>query len=113
MQEPGQRYLRWARTVCLGDLVEHFAGNFTGSQWEPGNKGNSVAFTIVHYVVPFAVRKAIAVLHGDDWNYSSCPLDVLLRDVGQRNQANLALVSQLSQSFTDASNGTTGSGICS
>jgi hypothetical protein len=31
MQEPGQPYLRWARVVCLGDAVKHFAGNFASS----------------------------------------------------------------------------------
>src|ERR1700723_986940 len=98
-QEPSQRYLRWAGTVCLGDLVEHFTGNFAGSQGVPGNEGNSITLTIVHHVVPFAICKAIAVLHRDDWNNSACSLDVLLGDVGQRDQANLAFLSQLSQSF--------------
>src|SRR5580704_16166450 len=99
MQQPGQRNLRWAGTVCPGDSVKHFAGNFTGSQREPGNKSNSIALTIVHYIVPFAVRKAIAVLHGDDGDDFARPLDVFLRNVGQCDQANLAFVSQLSQSF--------------
>src|SRR5712664_4704746 len=85
--------------VCLGDSVKYFAGDFACSKWEPGNKGNSILLTIIHHVVPFAVGKAIAVLHGDDRNNSVCSLDVLLRDVGQRNQLNLAFVSQLSQSF--------------
>jgi len=61
-------YLCGARTVCLGNLVKHFAGNFTCSEWIPRNKSNSIALTIIHYVVPFAVRKAIAVLDGDDRN---------------------------------------------
>jgi len=61
-------------------------------QWEPGNKGNSIALTIIHQVIPFAVRKAIAVLHRDDRDNSARSLDVLLRDVGQRDQANLAFV---------------------
>src|SRR6266481_6736539 len=65
-QEPGQRYLCGTRTVCLRDSVEHLAGNFGRSQWEPGNKSNFIALAIVHHVVPFAVGKAIAVLHGDD-----------------------------------------------
>src|SRR5712664_3639143 len=51
-QEPGQRYLRGARTVCLRDSVEHLAGNFARSQWEPGNKSNSIALTISHHVIP-------------------------------------------------------------
>src|SRR5882762_1128035 len=98
-QEPSQRYLCGARMMCLCDSVQHFAGNFACPQWKPGNKGNSIALTIIHQVIPFAVRKAVAVLHGDDRDYSACSLDVLLRDVGQRDQANLAFVSQLSQSF--------------
>src|SRR5690242_12436716 len=99
MQEPGERYLCVARTVCLGDSVKHLAGDFTSSQREPRYKGNSAAFTIVHHVVPFAIRKAVAVLHRDDRNDSTCSLDVLLCDVGQADQANLAFVSQLSESF--------------
>ncbi len=85
--------------MCLGDSVKHFPGNFACSQREPGNKGNSIALAIIHHVVPFAIRKAIAVLHGNDWDNFARSLDVLLRDVGQRDQANLAFVSQLSQSF--------------
>src|SRR6266478_5123273 len=98
-QEPGQRYLRAARTVCLRDSVKHLAGNFARSQWEPGNKSNFIALAIIHHVVPFTVGKAIAVLHGDDRDNSARSLDVLLCNVGQRNQANLAFVSHLSQSF--------------
>ena len=98
-QEPSQRYLCGARTVCVGNLVQHAASNFARSQWEPGNKSNSIALTIIHHVVPFAVSKAIAVLHGHDGDNSARSLDVLLRNVRQRDQANLAFVSQLSQSF--------------
>src|SRR5712692_2110168 len=98
-QEPSQRYLRGTRLMCLRDPVQHVAGDFACPQWEPGNKCNSIALTIIHQVIPFAVRKAIAVLHRDDRNNSARSLDVLLRDVGQRDQANLAFVSQLSQSF--------------
>src|SRR5207302_368016 len=98
-QEPSQRYLWGARTVGLGNLVKHAAGNFACPQWEPGNKGNSMALTIIHQVIPFAVRKAIAVLHGDDRDNSARSLDVLLRNIRQRDEANLAFVSQLSQGF--------------
>src|SRR6266478_381204 len=98
-QEPSQRYLCGTRTECLGNLVQHVAGNFPCPKWEPGNKGNSVALTIIHHVIPFAVRKAIAVLHGDDRDNSARSLDMLLRNVRQRDEANLAFVSQLSQGF--------------
>src|SRR6266446_10230499 len=82
LQEPGQRYLCRARVMCLRDPVQHVAGNFACSQWEPRNKSNSIALTIIHHIVPFAVRKAIAVLYGNDWDNSACALDVLLGDVG-------------------------------
>src|SRR2546421_8391628 len=85
--------------ASLRDAAKNFSSNFACSQREPRNKSNSIALTIVHNVAPFAVRKAIAVLHGDDWNNSTCPLDVLLRNVRQRDQANLPFASQLSQSF--------------
>src|ERR1700730_3556700 len=65
-QEPRQRYLGRTRTVRLRDSVQHFPGNLACSQWEPGDKGNSIMLTITHYVVPFAVGKAIAILHRDD-----------------------------------------------
>src|SRR6266576_3422440 len=98
-EQPGERYLCGACMMCLRDSVQHLAGNSASSQWKPGNEGNSIALTIIDHVVPFAVRKAIAVLHRDNWDDLACSLDVLLRDVGQRDQANLAFVSQLSQRF--------------
>src|SRR5712664_1811924 len=98
-QEPSQRYLRGTRLMCLRDPVQHVAGDFACPQWEPRNKGNSIALTIIHYVVPFSVGKAIAVLHRNDRHNSACAFDVLFCDVGQPDQANLAFVSQLSQGF--------------
>src|SRR5260221_2115049 len=98
-QEPSQRYLRGARTVRLGNLVKHLACNFPGPEWEPGNKGNSIALAIIHGVIPLAVREAVAVLHGDDGHNPARSLDMLLRDIGQRDEANLAFVPQLSQRF--------------
>src|SRR5882762_4935273 len=98
-QEPSQRYLRGTRLMCLRDPVQHVADDFAYPQREPGNKGNSIALTIIHQVIPFAVRKAIAVLHGDDWHNSPCSFDMLLHDVGQRDQTNLTFVSQLRQGF--------------
>src|ERR1700730_354415 len=92
----GYAYLRGARIVSSRDSIEHLAGN---SQREPGNKSNFIALAIIHHIVPFAVGKTIAVLHGDDRNNSASSLDVLLRDVGQRHQPNLAFVFQLGQSF--------------
>jgi hypothetical protein len=77
----------------------HLAGYFAYPQWEPGNEGNSIALTIIHDVVPFAVRKTIAVLHRNDGNNSARSLDVLLRNVRQRDQANLAFVTELRQRF--------------
>src|SRR6266852_2743974 len=99
LQQPSERYPGGARTVSLRDAAKHFSSNSACPQWEPGNKGNSVALTIIHHVIPFAVRKAIAVLHGDDRDNSARSLDMLLRNVRQRDEANLAFVSQLSQGF--------------
>src|ERR1700681_1453151 len=98
-QEPGQRYLDRARTMRLRDSVKHLPGNLAGSEREPGDKSNSVALTITHYVVPFAVGKAIAILHRHDGDNFARSLDVLLRDVGQRDQANLSFISQLGKGF--------------
>src|SRR5216684_83453 len=98
-QEPRQRYLCRTRTVRLRNLAQHFASIFTCSQREPRNKRNSIALTIIDHVVPFAVGKAIAVLHGDNRDDFACSLDVFLRNVRQRDQANLAFASKLSQRF--------------
>src|SRR5450432_2363903 len=85
--------------VSLGDSVKHFAGYFACSEWEPRNKSNSIVFTIIHHVVPLAIRKTISVLNRHDGNNSARAFDVLLGDIGQCDQANLAFVLQLSQSF--------------
>src|SRR5580692_7192517 len=98
-QKPSQRYLRGARTMCVRDSTKHLASNFACSEWKPGNKSNSVTLTIIHNVVPFTVGKAVAILHGDDWGNSARSLDMLLCDVGQSDQANLAFFSQSGQSF--------------
>src|ERR1700688_1914634 len=99
LQQPSERYLGGAHTVSLRDAAKHFSSNSACSQWEPWDKGDCIAFTISHHVVPFPVRKAIAVLHGDDRDDFARSLDVLLRNVGQRHEANFAFVSQLSQRF--------------
>src|ERR1700675_2329092 len=82
IEEPRQRYLRGAGTLCFGDSVKHFAGNLACSQWIPRNKSNPVTLTIIHYVVPFAVRKAVAVLNRNDGDNFARSLDMLLGDVG-------------------------------
>src|ERR1700694_5008308 len=76
-QEPSQRYLHGAGMASLRGLVKGVAANLARSQWEPRNKGNSIAVTIFHHVVPFAVGKAVAVLHTDDRDDSACSLDML------------------------------------
>src|SRR5258708_16454855 len=65
-EEPGYRYLHGAGVVSLRDFVEYVAGDFACSQREPGNEDDSIAVAIIHHVVPFAVGKAIAVLHAND-----------------------------------------------
>src|SRR6267143_1799425 len=79
-QEPSQRYLHGVGMVCLRDLVKHVAGNFACSQGEPRNKDNSIAVTILHHVVPFAVGKAIAILLAR-WMCSSVTLDNATRRI--------------------------------
>src|SRR5580704_5428783 len=91
-QQPSERYLGGARTVSLCDSAKNFSSNFACSQWEPRNKGNSVVLTMIDHVVPFPIGKAIAVLHGHDGNNFPCSLDMLLRNVRQRDQANFAFV---------------------
>ena len=85
--------------MCLGDFVKDVAGDLACPEWEPGNEGNSTFFAIVHDVVPFAIRKAVSVLHGDDGNYPACSFDMLPGNVRQADQANLPLLLQFGQSF--------------
>ena len=81
-----------------GDLVEYLPRESACSQWEPRDEGDSVALTIIHHVIPFTIRKTIAILHGNDGDDLACPLDVLLRDIRQRNKANLSMLVQAGQS---------------
>src|ERR1700735_915973 len=83
--------------VDFRDLVKDFTGDPACSQGEPREEYDSVTLTIVHNVVPFTVREAVTVLHGSDGNYFASPFDVFLRDVRQRDIADLALLSQLRQ----------------
>src|SRR5258708_10538467 len=90
-EEPGYRYLHGAGVVSLRDFVEYVAGDFACSQREPGNEDDSIAVAIIHHVVPFAVGKAIAVLHANDTGDSAAPHDVLQPDVRPPDPATLAL----------------------
>src|ERR1700757_1996868 len=83
LQQPGQRNLSGARTVRFRNAVQYFPRNLAGSEWEPGNKSDSVVLTIILHVIPFAVSKTVAVLHRDDRNDFASSLDVLLCDIGQ------------------------------
>ena len=83
----------------LSDLVKHIASDLACSERKPWNEYDSIAFTIIHHIVPFTVGEAISVLHRGDGDNFARSLDVLLRDVGQRDQANLSFISQLGQSF--------------
>src|SRR5438105_2440229 len=83
----------------LRGSVKHFPGNPACCKREPGDKSDPVTLTIIHHVVPFTVGEAISVLHRHDRDNLARSLDVLLRDVGQCDQANLSLVSQLRESF--------------
>src|SRR5271166_1611171 len=98
-QEPGECYLGGARTMRLRDSMQYFPGDPACAKRKPGDKSDSIVLAIIHYVVPFTVGKAISVLDRDDRHNFARPLDVLLRDIGQSDQANLSFVSQLGQSF--------------
>src|SRR5438477_12806586 len=98
-QQPRECDLCGARIVSFCNPVQNFSRNFTGSEWEPGNEGDPVSLAIFDHVVPFTVCKAVAVLDGDDRSDFASALDVLLCDVGQSDQANLALVAELSLGF--------------
>src|ERR1700730_2480134 len=79
------------------DLVKNLTGYPACSQREPRDEYDSVTLTIIHNVVPLAVREAVTVLHGNDRNYFASPFDMFLRDVRQSDVTNLSLLSQLRQ----------------
>src|SRR5215475_3305184 len=85
--------------MCSRDLTEDITGDLARCERKPRNEHNSVAFTIIHDVVPFAIGKTVSVLDRDDGNNLAPTLDMLPRNVRQSNEANFSLVSQLGQSF--------------
>src|SRR5262249_1899225 len=83
----------------LGNFVEHVARDLACSERKPRNECDSVFFTIVDNVVPFAIGKTVSVLNRGDGNDLSRTLDMLPGNIRQSHQANLALVLQFSQSL--------------
>lgn len=63
------------------DFIEYLTRHSARSQWKPGDESDSVAFAVVHHVVPLSIGKAVAILHRDDRNNLARPLDVLARDI--------------------------------
>src|SRR6516164_67950 len=85
-QQPSKCHLVRGGLVRSGDLVEYLPRESARSQWEPQDEGDSIALTIIHHVIPFTIRKTIAILHGNDGDDLACPLDVLLRDISTTQQ---------------------------
>src|ERR1700756_4840364 len=83
--------------MCSRDLLEYLARNSSGSQGEKRDKGDSVAFTVIHHIVPLTIGKAVPVLHGNNRNDAARALDMLLRDVRQTNQPDLSLIFEFCQ----------------
>src|SRR5271170_714707 len=80
-QKPSQRYLCGTRRMYLRDPMQYFTSDLAGAEREPGYKSNSILLTVVDYIVPLTIGKAIPVLHRNDGHNSARPLDVLLRHV--------------------------------
>src|SRR5690348_16414967 len=83
----------------LGDLVEHLACNSSCSRREPRDKCDPVGLAVIHDIVPLTISETVSVLNRDDGNDLARSLDMLLRNVRQRDQANLTRASELSQGF--------------
>src|SRR5438552_14238668 len=83
--------------VGFRDLMKNRAGDPARSKREPRDECNLVTLAIIHSIVPFAIREAVTVLHGNDGNNFASPLDVFLRDVRESDAANLTFFSQLRQ----------------
>src|SRR5271163_2326933 len=83
--------------MCVRDLMKGLTGDPACSQRKPWDERDSRTLTIIHNIVPFTVREAVAVLHGNDGNYFAGPCDVFQRYVGQSDGANLTLFSQLGE----------------
>src|SRR5215475_3779336 len=85
--------------MCSRDLTEDITGDLARCERKPRDEHNSVAFTKIYDVVPFAIGKTVSVLDRDDGNNLARTLDVLPRNIRQSHQANLPFVSQLGQRF--------------
>ena len=70
-------------TVRPDDTVEHAARlrKFSRCHREPRDERNFILLTIVHHVIPFAVRETVTILHRDDWHNLARPLNVFAGDV--------------------------------
>src|SRR5579859_6259353 len=79
------------------DLIEDLSRNSSSPQWEPRNEDDSVALTIIHYVIPLPISKAVAVLHGNDRNNPACSFNVFLRHIRQGHEPDLPFAFELRQ----------------
>src|SRR5437879_8114337 len=85
--------------LSFRDPVKDCASHFSRCQWEPRDEDNSAALTIVHEVIPLAICKTVAILHRNDGHNLPGTLDMLFSDIGQSDEANLALLSYPGQCF--------------
>ncbi len=65
----------------------------------PGQEGDAVGLAVVEHEIPLAIGEAVAVLHADDGHDFLRALDVLERDVGKADVADLALLLESRHGF--------------
>ena len=98
-EEPGEGDLQGSGIEVVSDTVEDFVGLPILAERSPGNEGDRVLLAEVEKEVPFAVGKAVAVLHGDDGDDFEGALEVFEGDVGERHVLNLALFAEAGEAF--------------
>ena len=97
LQQPGQRHLGRRRAELAGDVGDRAVrcGEVTGGDREPRDEGDVLGGRVVEDVLALPVGQVVEVLHADDVDDLARRLQLLDRDLGDADVADLALVLQL------------------
>ena len=93
------------RAAGLGELARR--------EREPRDEADALGLAVVQHVLGLPVGQVVEVLHGGDVEVLAGRLDLLHRDLGEADVADLALVLQLLEDAELVRRGTAGSMRCS
>src|SRR5215203_2953833 len=96
LQQPGEGDLEDRGAVAFGDTIEDWVLEGSGREREPGNKGQTFAFTVCDLVLPLPIRHIVEVLHRDDWQHFASSLDLGYGDFRESNMPNEPFTLKLS-----------------